>query len=785
MKKISALLIFVLTVICCCISASAVDVQASLYSYYGNNMLFKQNDEAVFAGKATAGSEIEVRLYNSQNEEVAKSTAFSDGTFSVSFTAPEGSFEEYRVVLTADGTVFKELTGVVFGELWLASGQSNMEFPLWKTVTGSQMVAEGKVGSDALRFFYVPFAGGEYNGSIWNVPAEPLVDYQCTTGWYKGSDAKVYELSAIGYYFAENLIKELNMPVGIIHANLSGTPILSWISRQEIENNADLLAECKSDGFYVPLESWNEYTVDAFSYMSGNFNKFIAPLKNFRLSGMLWYQGEADIQTYWKYGRYTRAFDALQDSYTEYFSYKDGKLPIIFSQLACYMYGEQTLVPKENYEFANIQQSRPESRAMVSILDVPLDYRSDFHAVHPIRKKEVGDKMFYAAMGLVYGKYDTYTAATPSNVEIKDESIYITFKNVGDTLLVDGDKLSGFTICGEDGVYVPAKAEIVSYNTVRVYNSSVREPKSAAYAYTQYNGYVNLFASVGGEKKFAVSPFVTDMNYNAHYWHNDSWTSCDYETFWHCHENEYTGFYNTWNAEGADIAFVKSEIDSGNALNIKATASQFNISPNFIYYNIYGNPVFFQDADLNWSDYGALRLKIKVNEGQKVQFDGLAITLNNGMCVYPAIKDTDDFGCIIEGDGTVKTITLDMNRLYVNADITAEAYNSDILKAVTSAKFVFTDVMGSGVEFSVDDFAFISNSAVQDIPDEPDTPVTPETPNTPSEPDVPENPEITEEDSCDHLCHESGFMGFIWKIINFFNKLFKSNKTCACGVNHY
>lgn len=785
MKKILALSIFVLMVICCCISASAVDVQASLYSYYGNNMLFKQNDEAVFAGTATAGSEIQVKLYNSQNEEVASSTAFSDGTFSVSFTAPEGSFQEYRVVMTADGVVFKELTGVVFGELWLAGGQSNMELPLWKSITGSQMRAEGKVGSDALRFFYVPFAGGEYNGSIWNVPAEPLVDYQCTTGWYKGSDAAVFELSAIGYYFAENLIKELNMPVGIIHANLSGTPILSWISRQEIENNADLLAECKSDGFYVPLESWNEYTVDAFSYMSGNFNKFIAPLKNFRLSGMLWYQGEADIQTYWKYGRYTRAFDALQDSYTEYFSYKDGKLPIIFSQLACYMYGEQTLVPKENYEFANIQQSRPESRAMVSILDVPLDYRSDFHAVHPLRKKEVGDKMFYAAMGLVYGKYDTYTAAAPTSAEIKDSSIFVTFKNVGDTLLVDGDKLSGFTICGEDGVYVPAKAEIVSYNTVRVYNSSVREPKSAAYAYTQYNGYVNLFASVGGEKKFAVSPFVTDMNYNKHYWHNDSWTSCDYETFWHCHTNEYTGYYNTWNSNGANISFAESEIDSGKALNIKSTASQFTISPNFIYYDVYGNPAFFQDADLNWSDYGALRLKIKVNEGQKVQFDGLAITLNNGMCVYPAIKDTDDFGCIIEGDGTVKTITLDMNRLYVNADITAEAYNSDILKAVTSAKFVFTDVMGGGVEFSVDDFAFISNSAVQDIPDEPDTPVTPETPNTPSEPDVPENPEIPEEDSCDHLCHESGFMGFIWKILNFFYKLFKMNPTCACGIAHY
>ena len=158
------------------------------------------------------------------------------------------------------------------------------------------------------------------------------------------------------------------------------------------------------------------------------------------------------------------------------------------------------------------------------------------------------------------------------------------------------------------------------------------------------------------------------------------------------------------------------------------------------------------------------------------------ITLNNGVCVSPAIKGTDNFSCVIEGDGTVKSITLDMNRLYVNADITTDAYSSDILTAITSAEFVFSNVAGNGVELSVDDFAFITNSGVEDTLETPDEP---DTPDTPSEPDVPKKPEITEEDSCNHLCHEAGFISFIWRIINFFNRLFKTNHICECGVAHY
>ena len=712
MKKILALLIFTVAVISFSFSASANNETAKLYNYYSDNMLFKQLEDAVLGGKAPAGSVIACTLYNSQNESIASAETITanDGVFNLSFLAPEGSFEEYKIILTENGNIFAELNDVVFGELWLASGQSNMELPLQLSETGAQMMAENKRGSDAFRFLDIPHPGN-YNGLPNLVPATPLSDYENPVIWYKGSDAKVYDASAVGYYFAENLINELNMPVGILNANLSGSSIFSWLSRESIEKDPDLLSDCKSTGRYYSTSEWDESKVNHVVDMSANFNKTISPLRNLRLSGMIWYQGEADLN--WSYGKYTRAFNALQNSYTELFSYKDGYLPIVFTQLVSYLYTDMDWLQNMNAEFSDIQQQRPESRALTSILDVPLNYNPIVHAIHPICKKEVGEKMAYAAKGLVYGIHNDYTTATVEKAEIKGNSIYVTLRNVGDKLIAEGDTLNGFSICASDGVYFSAKAEIISYNTVRVYSDSVENPCSATYAFSQTNNHANLFASRNGVKLLAVSPFITDKNYNTHFWHNDSWTTCDFAQFWHCHTNEYSNFYNTWKTDGAQISFEKSTIDSGNALYIKSVNKEFSVIPNFTF-NENGKETLFQDIDRNWSDYGTLTFKIKVNSDVALQFDGLKIQINDKIWVTPAIKDMRSTGTTIEADGNIYTITLDMNRLYPFENIYAATLTSDVLDNILSAEFRFTDTDNSGAEFCIDDIYFRSDSPSKD-----------------------------------------------------------------------
>lgn len=695
----------------CCFPATAADTsQAKLYSYYGNNMLFKQMDEAVFAGTATAGSGISCTVFDADKQQIAFSETLTnrDGTFAVSFMAPKGSFEEYTVTLKENGVTFAQLSGIVFGELWLAGGQSNMQMPLAQSKTGMEMFANGQRGSDALRVLYVPY-NGTYKGDASKAPVHPLTDYESASGWYKGSDAKVYDMSAVGYYFAEELIRQLNMPVGILNANLGGTSILTWLSRETIENNSTIMNDCQSDGRYIAADKWKEGNINFGMDMTCNFNTKIAPLKNFRLSGMIWYQGESDL--FWQYGRYSRAFDALQSSYTEYFKYKNGLLPIVFTQLASYHYGDLIALQNKNVEFAEIQQQQPDSRAMTSIYDVPLDYTSSTHAIHPLCKKEVGEKMTYAALGLVYDRYDTFTAATVKNIITEDDCIYVSFRDTADGLMADGNQLRGFSICGSDGIYVSADAEIVSPDTVRVFNKNVKSPVSVAYAYSQSNHHANLFASLDGKKSLAVSPFVTDLSVGKHYWHNDAWTSCDYSSFWHCHSNEFSGFYNTWKANGATISFKDSTIGNGNALYVSANGNseQFSVLPNFTY-SENGKEVCFSDIDTNWSDYGCLSITFKTNSNKAIRFDGLKIKINNGLWVMPAILGSDATGCELRPEDNAVQVTLDLNRLYPYGNIAMTAYSANLLNSVQYAEFLFTDLFERGADLCIDDLQFVSDA---------------------------------------------------------------------------
>ncbi len=709
MKNIFCFLISLVLVMSAVPFAMADSAHAKLYSYYGNNMLFKQLDDAVLAGTGTPGAVISAMLTNASgaNVQSAETNVARNGTFKVSFPAPAGSYEEYTITLKVNGTVFASLTGVVFGELWLAGGQSNMQMPLGQSETGMQMQENGIVGSDSLRFLAVP-SQGAYDGNIEHYPAEPITDYGVDVNWYKGTDENVYGLSAVGYFFAEEMIRKLDMPVGILNANLGGTSILTWLSRETIENTIIFQDEIKKDGRYIALSDWKEDKVNFGSDMTCNFNDKIAPLSNFRLSGMLWYQGETDL--FWPFGRYARAFDLLQKSYTEHFGYKNGLLPIVYTQLASYSYGDLNKLQDKNEEFAWMQNFASDSRAVTSIYDVPLTYLDITHAIHPICKQEVGEKMAFAAMGLVYDAYDCYTAPYKEKVSIKDGSVYVTLSNVGDSLIADGETIYGFAVCGEDGIYVAADAMLVSNDTVRVYCESVPNPVAVTYAYSQTNCNANLFASLNGEKTLAVSPFMTNRNYNAKIWHNDAWTGCEHNEVWHCHSNEYSGFYNTWNVSNATLKFSDNSAYNGkNGLLICAdgTADTFSISPNFTY-DENGKQQKFQDIDTDWSRYGTLSFKVRVESSEAVRLDELRIETGNSSCDWYTAKIVND-DATIPADGEWHTVTLDLNTLYPQGNKATSTYSHNVLTDVQNVTITFADLGAAGADISVDDFRFTAD----------------------------------------------------------------------------
>lgn len=666
-------------------SAFAEETTAKLYTFFGDGMLFKQNEEAVVSGTGKAGSKIIAELYNAENLLIAggEATVLPDGTFAVSFTAPAGSYEKHTVVLKCDGTEFARLNNVVFGELWIANGQSNMQYPLAQAKKGRDMYANGEKLSEWLRVLLVP-AIPEYKGSASLAPVDPQPDIPGAQ-WVTGENPAAYSMSAVAYFFAEELLEELDMPVGILNVPLGGTSIASWLSREAIDGDAQVKNDFVSSGDYIEKSDWDEEKFNISVDMTINYNLKMEALKNFRVSGMIWYQGESDVMMSWSGERYARAFDLMQRSYTELYNYKDGLMPIIYTQLAPYYYSDGGYnLTDMNIAFADIQKQRPESRAVVSVNDIPVTYIPEAGLIHPESKEEISDRMAYAAMGLVYGEYETYTAPTLKNAEIKDESIYVSFNNIGDGVKSKGETVYGFALCGKDGVYVQANAEIIGENSVRVWSENVKEPCSASYAYCVSNQRANLYATDDEGLAMPVSPFVTDKNYNTHFYKDKIWADCEDEYIWHTENDAVSDFHPSWTAENAVISASENDAYSGAmGMNIKAKSESFSVSP-ILTYEDAGKATAFFDTDTDYSDYSEMSFYVKNNGENDAVFDGIKF-IKNSVIWYSSVTDE-----VIPADGEWHKITVNLNRVHLFGNECGFAYTNERLDDVINIEFMFS-----------------------------------------------------------------------------------------------
>jgi hypothetical protein len=167
--------------------------------------------------------------------------------------------------------------------------------------------------------------------------AEPQLNIEGAQ-WITGENDAVYNMSAVAYFFADDLINTLDMPVGILNASLGGSAIASWLSRDAIDGDEKVKKDIVSDDDYIELSEWKTTGQDVYSDMTANYNHKIEALGKFRPSGMIWYQGESDIGR--SAERYINSFDLMQRSYSEHFGYEDELMPIVFSQLASYIYSD-------------------------------------------------------------------------------------------------------------------------------------------------------------------------------------------------------------------------------------------------------------------------------------------------------------------------------------------------------------------------------------------------------------------------------------------------------------
>ncbi len=692
LKKTVCVILALLVVFCCGSTAFAADSSAKLYTAYGNDMLFKQNETVTLAGTAESGSTITATLLDENDNEITSGEAVAtDGTFTVSFDGQPGGYDTYTVVVKENGIEFAELKNVVFGELWLASGQSNMMYPLIQSKDGMKMAEQLQVLSKWLRVYMEP-AYPTYKGSDALIPVDPQPEI-IGGHWITGQNYEIYSMSAVAYFFAEKMMQELDMPIGILNSSLGGSSIYSWLSREAIDSDEKLKNILIADGDYTPRADWNESETDIYNDMTSNYNLRTYSYRNFRVSGMIWYQGESELMYSRSTERYAAELDLMQRSYADLFNYDGERLPLILTQLAAYYYSDDGFVlAQRNFDFTVMQQSHPDSLAVTSQYDLPVTFLPEVGVIHPEHKTEIGQRMAFAAMGLVYGKRDTYTVATPGKTEIKDGSIYVTFKNVGDGLKINGNEPKCFTICGEDGIHIPAKAEILSNNTVRIWSESITQPKSASYAYCVTNERANLYATENGELALPVSPFDTDTDASVRYWRDMSWMDCDNEMVWHNHGDDFSAYYPTWYSDSAHLSLDRDFYSGTGSMKIQSSEKSFSASPLVSVTKKLSAAEYFPDVESDYSDYGTLSFYVRNNGSTDVTFDQLKMYSYKTEFEWysPAVEGTKDVSTVIPADGKWHKITLDLNRVYYYGNECTAAYSNEKIRYTGNMEFCFS-----------------------------------------------------------------------------------------------
>ncbi|MCL2088992.1 MAG: dockerin type I domain-containing protein [Oscillospiraceae bacterium] len=491
------------------VDVTTVESKFMLPTVFGNGMMFQQGKDINVFGYNSEGREIKAELYKDDTLlETETAIAAGDEKWQVSFSPQEAGFDRYSLKIY-DGEDLEAtaiIEDILIGEIWMAGGQSNMEYRVDGVFDNDQLL--NNADNPNIRYFLMPTRpSGNNTADLFS----PVRDIPGARWGYGNDKTDVGRMSGIAYVFAKNLQEELGVPVGIIDSSIGGTVIEGWLSRDAIEGHSEVKRAMDLRGLYFSEDWWPAASGD---YMTTLYNQKVGPLKGFNLAGALWYQGESNSN---RAEIYDIQLDLLIKDWGKTFNFEGNQMPFVFTQLAPWRYDRGT-VNNQHLGWISEAMTRAwrmnesSNTAMITIYDIPLDHRSGAggnNAIHPGVKIPVGERFFHSALNMIYKDGGEYTAPVYRDMTVSqdDGSIYITFDRVGDGLkIINGDpSLHGFTIAGSDNIYVNAKAEIVSKDTVRVWNDRILSPANVAYAFDNMNQWANLANSTD----IPAAPFRT------------------------------------------------------------------------------------------------------------------------------------------------------------------------------------------------------------------------------------------------------------------------------------
>jgi sialate O-acetylesterase len=453
-KKLSILLGLALTF------TSALFAEVILPKVIGHNMVLQRYKSVPIWGTASKGEKVTVTFGGQHKETVANDS----GKWVVNLNPMQAS--ELPRQMTIAGTNTIVLKNILVGEVWLCSGQSNMEYAMRKYNNYQSNVKGYRPPEDDLK------NASNSNIRIFLVRRKYMSSDSTHTGWDVAMGRPLVDFSAVGYFYAKELYAKLHIPIGMISSAVPGSRIEPWIEASKLE----IAPKMKDGKVLEPL------TADG-----GDPGKFytsmIQPLIPFSIRGFLWYQGESGCflnETI----RYAYKQKTLIENWRS--DWKDAKMPFYYVQIAPYNYSQAKDVRPhstdnlpEFWESQALALQLPQT-CMITITDL-VDSIVD---LHPGYKWEVGRRLSLVALNKTYGFKDIVCSGPAyQKMKVVKNKIEVTFSNTGSGLISRDDKpLTWFTIAGADGKFVPAVAEMKG-NKVIVSSPTVPHPVAVRFAW--------------------------------------------------------------------------------------------------------------------------------------------------------------------------------------------------------------------------------------------------------------------------------------------------------------
>lgn len=463
--------------------------EVTLPNIFGDNMVLQRDMPIPIWGWAAAGEEVTVTLQDT--DYTVQTTADAKGNWRTKLPAMSAG-GPYILHVAASNTL--ELTNVMFGEVWICSGQSNMEWPVRASKDSEAEIAAADY--PLIRLFNIPHK------------ASGLLVPDVEAEWHPTTPETIPNFSAVAYAFGRKLYNTLDVPIGLINTSWGGTRIEPWTppvgfdsvpALESISNDIqDIHAKYRAElpERMAQIEAWiaatrealetgevitpmpdNRHPLTHHARPTGLYNGMVHPLVPFAMRGAIWYQGESNLRDGMLYHEKMKA---LINGWRAVWN--QGDFPFYFVQLAPFTYGGGA----GPYFLPEIWEAQTATLALANTgMAVTTDI-GNLRDIHPRNKQEVGRRLALWALAKTYGREDiTYSGPLYKSMAVDKNTIRLNFNSIGSGLISrDDEPLTWFEIAGEDKNFVKADATIEG-DTIVVSSEAVTQPVAARFGWHQ------------------------------------------------------------------------------------------------------------------------------------------------------------------------------------------------------------------------------------------------------------------------------------------------------------